>query len=151
MFHIASVIRFWERTSFTRKHSADLNVGGTENIIKMLKSMPGTSEKILVYCSTAGLDIPRANFARLWFSGAGFKNSYYKTHRISDETPCLPDERLRSWYTITKGLADDAVRASHGSMGIKAGCVSILFGSKLLITLVVLQRVAAPRDGNPWT
>ena len=124
MLHFASIIRFWERASFTRKYSQGVNVNGTKNIIQAIQSMPDSSDKILVHCSTAGLDIPRQNFARLWFGNAGFQNSYQKFHRISDEMPCPPNERVRNSYTITKGQADDLVRESHGRKGLKTGVVS---------------------------
>ena len=116
--------RFWERTPFTRKYSARVIVDGTRNVIENLQRMPDSSDKILVFCSTAGLCIPRPMLARLSFKFAGIKSSFRDSYVISDDTPCPPDELAISWYITTKAQAEKLVRGSNGEKGLRVGTAS---------------------------
>jgi len=105
------------------KYSWGPNVTGTVNVIKCLQAMPDSSDKILVYCSSAGIEVPRMNFARLWFGRLGTTSPFYKTRTMTDEHPISENEYQKACYQITKREADNIVRAAHGKDGIKAGAL----------------------------
>lgn len=71
--------------------------------------------------SSAGIEVPRMNYARLWFGQIGFTSPFYRTKTMMDEHPISEKEYQKANYQITKREADNLVRTAHGKDGIKAG------------------------------
>lgn len=120
VFHLCAAIRYWERASYTFSHSKRVNVDGTKHVLQCLQEMPDTSDKVLVYSSTASVCTPPPLLMRLGLNHKGFSATY----KISDRFP-IPDAlRARFAYAATKALADQEVRQANGVGGIRTGVVS---------------------------
>lgn len=122
VFHLCAAIRFWERTSFTYRLSAAVNIGGTKNVLKALKSLPdGSSDKTLVFCSSAAVQLYEPLFMRL---GWNYRSGYPASWTLTDDRE-IPDEHLASHcYTVSKAAADRLVREANGVQGVTTGVVS---------------------------
>jgi nucleoside-diphosphate-sugar epimerase len=119
VFHLAAVIRFWERARFTYRYSEAVNVKGTENVINALGSADPSSEKILLYCSSAAVVLPEPLLMRL---GHNFKG-YASTYMLSDDRSIPDEHRPRHDYAKSKTEADYIVRKANGVNGLKTGVV----------------------------
>lgn len=120
VFSLAAVIRFWERASFTHKYSVAVNVNGTRNVLEALQAMPESSEKILVYCSSAAVQLPAPLILRL---GANFRGEN-ASYTVVDGREIMDKRRATHSYCVTKWVADRMVREHNGQGGLKTGVVS---------------------------
>lgn len=120
VFHIAANIRFWERAHFTYKYSKAVNVDGTRNIIEALQAAPNTSEKLLLYCSSAAVQLPSPLLMRLGYNFVDYASSY----TLSDDRPIPDHHRAEHDYAVSKTEADRLVRAANGQQGLRTGVVS---------------------------
>lgn len=81
--------------------------------------MPSTTEKLLVYCSSAAVQLPSPLIMRLGRNFVG----YASTFTISDDRP-LPDHlRAEHDYAISKTEADRLVREADGMANVRTGVV----------------------------
>ncbi|KAK9897525.1 NAD(P)-binding protein [Cystobasidium minutum MCA 4210] len=117
VFHIAANIRFWERAHFTYKYSKAVNVDGTRNIIEALQAAPNTSEKLLLYCSSAAVQLPSPLLMRLGYNFVDYASSY----TLSDDRPIPDHHRAEHDYAVSKTEADRLVRAANGQQGLRTG------------------------------
>lgn len=120
VFHIAANIRFWERAPFTYKYSKAVNVDGTRNIINTLQSVTSSAEKMLLYCSSAAVQLPSPLLMRLGYNFV----DYASTYTLSDDRPIPSAHRAEHDYTVSKTEADRLVRSADGQNGIRTGVVS---------------------------
>lgn len=120
VFHVAANIRFWERARFTYKYSKRVNVDGTKNVIEALAQSQETSEKILVYCSSAAVQLPEPMIMRL---GRNFRD-YAASYLLSDHWDIPDHHRAGHDYAVSKTEADKLVRLANGYNGIRSGVVS---------------------------
>ena len=97
-----------------------MNVEGTRNIIDALQHAPDTSEKLLLYCSSAAVQLPPPLLMRL---GHNFID-YASTYTLSDDKPIPEDHKAKHDYVVSKTEADRLVRAANGQRGLRTGVVS---------------------------
>lgn len=133
MIHFASIIRFYERTKATYTLSSHINVDGTKHVIDALRGMPPSSDKILVYCSSAGVLVPAFRPFRLRWKWSGYRNRFARSCVIDDDLS-IPDSEIQTnHYTQTKWAADKLVRQANGADGLRTGVVSNSRGQLELI------------------
>nr|ABR17812.1 unknown [Picea sitchensis] len=118
VFHIAANIRFWERARFTYRYSEAVNVGGTRNVLEALQqTTTGASEKQLLYCSSAAVQLPAPLLMRLGFNFV----DYASTFTLSDDRQIPDQHRAEHDYAISKTEADRLVREADGKGNIRTG------------------------------
>jgi nucleoside-diphosphate-sugar epimerase len=118
VFHMAAIIRFWERASYTWPISKKINVQGTANVLAAVQEMP--TIRTLIYTSTGDVAIPRPNH---WALGYYYSSRRpWNTVSRSDEDPPLPvGEMSESCYTRSKKMAEDLVKAANGVGTLRTG------------------------------
>ena len=122
VFHLCAAIRFWERSSFTYRLSAAVNIDGTKHVLDALRSLPdSSSDKTLVFCSSAAVQLYEPLFMRL---GWNYRSGYPSSWTLTDDRE-IPDKDLASHcYAVTKAIADRLVREANGVQGVTTGVVS---------------------------
>ncbi|KAF8581220.1 NAD(P)-binding protein [Ramaria rubella] len=112
VYHMAAIIRFWERASYTWPVSYKINVQGTENVLAAVQDV--VSVRSLIYTSTADVAIPRPN---TWALGLYYLSRYpWKTVIRSDgDVPLTEAVMSESCYTLSKKMAEDLIKAANGT------------------------------------
>ncbi|TFY68576.1 hypothetical protein EVG20_g3501 [Dentipellis fragilis] len=118
IFHTAAIIRFWERFSYTWLASYDVNVRGTDNILKAASELPG--ETVLIYTSTADLSFPRPQFMQI---GKDWEQPPRHKVVVSDDDAPLDGSHLSDGcYARSKLLAEKLVTKADGD-GLKTAII----------------------------
>ncbi|KAG8748396.1 Thymidylate kinase [Ceratobasidium sp. 414] len=128
IIHTVGIIRAWERLSYLKHLSHKVNVGGTENVLKVSQEL-GTV-RAFVFTSSAATFLPPANYLRLT-RGRGV---------FFSEDP--PDGMPLSYthYPETKREADALVRAADNVKGyLKNTGPNLVWGGEYFQSIV-----------NPW-
>ena len=114
IFHTAATIRFWERLSYCWNASYQVNVVGTENVIRVAKELPSVT---LIYTSTADVVVPCPKLLRLgWDVPKDYKpvvNESLPPH-LHDTGGC---------YSRTKLLAERRIADADGQGGLRTGII----------------------------
>jgi len=85
-----------------------------------MQDLPSTSEKILLYSSSAAVVLPAPLHMRLGYNFKGYASSY----TYSDEREMPPEHAAGHDYAVSKTIADKSVREAHGVRGLRTGIVS---------------------------
>jgi nucleoside-diphosphate-sugar epimerase len=117
IFHAASIIRFWERLSYSWPITYDVNIRGTENVLDVAANDLG--ETIIVYTSTSDVSIPNPRFMRLWFDYP--TKPWDKVVISDDDEPLRAFEASESNYTKSKIIAERLVLDANGKNGLRTG------------------------------
>jgi nucleoside-diphosphate-sugar epimerase len=106
--HLCSVvIRFWERLSYLKQLSFDVNVQGISNVIEAAKQLPG--DKRLIYTSSAAVHFLKSNF---------FLTERPKRVFCRDGDELREEELKQDHYVASKRAAERLVVAAHGQKGL---------------------------------
>ncbi|KAJ7598665.1 NAD-P-binding protein [Mycena floridula] len=122
VIHTAANIRFYERHSKLVEKSAEVNIGGTQNIINASISIGASA---LVYTSSGSVSIHSQSFL-LW---PWQKEPKLFVQAINDDDELIPKQPhgFFSNYALTKSLAERRVRNSDklpsGSGVLRTGCL----------------------------
>ncbi|KAA1469828.1 NAD(P)-binding protein [Dentipellis sp. KUC8613] len=149
IFHTAAAIRFWERFSYTWPASYNVNVRGTDNILKAASELPG--ETILIYTSTADLSFPRPQFMQI---GKDWEQPPRHKVVVSDDDAPLDGPHLSDGcYARSKRIAEKLVTKANGE-GMKTAIVrpgqTILGpGDRFLTSSLTMPRV--PLFDKRWS
>ncbi|KAG8686797.1 hypothetical protein FRC09_013921 [Ceratobasidium sp. 395] len=109
VIHTVAVIRPWERFSYLKHFSHNVNVGGTRNVLKISQEL-GTV-RAFVFTSSAGTFLPPAHYLRLTR-----KHGVVFSEDVPDGMPLS-----HAHYPETKREADALVRAADNVKGIRTG------------------------------
>lgn len=110
VFHVVAVIRHWERLAYLKHLSHMVNVGGTENVLKVSQEL-GTVRSF-VFTSSTGAYLPPALYMRLGLNSSAVKFG---------EDPPANMKLATHHYSTTKREADTIVRAADGVKGVRTG------------------------------
>ena len=118
----AVVIRFWERSPWTRSLTYDVNVLGVQHVIDALADLCKDGvPRVLVYTASAACTLPSPKFMRL---GDGSGKGARKTAVRHDDDPELTSGEWPSYhYAVSKILAERLVRDANGRNGLRTGCI----------------------------
>ncbi|KAF8606015.1 NAD(P)-binding protein [Ceratobasidium sp. AG-I] len=112
VFHVVAVIRHWERLAYLKHLSHAVNVGGTQNVLKVSQEL-GTVRSF-VFTSSMGAYLPPAMYLRL---------GLYSRRVTFGEDPPADMKLATHHYPTTKREADVLVRAADGVKGIRTGVI----------------------------
>lgn len=110
VFHVVGVIRHWERMAYLKHLSHVVNVGGTENVLKVSQEL-GTVRSF-VFTSSAGAFLSPAMYLRL---------GLISRKVVFGEDPPADMTLATHHYPTTKREADAIVRAADGVKGVRTG------------------------------
>ncbi|KAJ7919011.1 hypothetical protein B0H13DRAFT_2320919 [Mycena leptocephala] len=143
IFHMAAIIRFWERASYCWDASYRVNVIGTRNVLTVAKELPSA---MVIYTSSVETVSGCPKFLRVdW-------DTYPTSIRDDDRTPTYILKE--SCYPRSKRMAEQLVINSSANEGLKTGILrpghTIIGPNDRLVssTLVMPQ---TPIWDQPWT
>jgi nucleoside-diphosphate-sugar epimerase len=110
IFHMAAIIRFWERASYCWDASYRVNVIGTRNVLTVAKELPSA---MVIYTSSVETVSGCPKFLRVdW-------DTYPTSIRDDDRTPTYILKE--SCYPRSKRMAEQLVINSSANEGLKTG------------------------------
>ncbi|EGN97982.1 hypothetical protein SERLA73DRAFT_74243 [Serpula lacrymans var. lacrymans S7.3] len=115
IYHMAVIIRFWERNSFSWPISYGINVVGTKNIIAAAKQISGAT---LIYTSTADAVLHSAKSCHVGLDAS--------SSSIVVNDNAIP---LSSWgcresnYARSKIISERLIVEANGQKGLKTGII----------------------------
>ncbi|KAJ7916223.1 hypothetical protein B0H13DRAFT_2450823 [Mycena leptocephala] len=110
VFHMAAIIRYWERASYCWDASYQVNVIGTKNVLTVAKELPSA---MVIYTSSAETVSGCPKFLRVdW-------DTYPTSIRDDDHTPTYILKE--NCYPRSKRMAEQLVISASANEGLKTG------------------------------
>ncbi|KAJ7049493.1 hypothetical protein C8F01DRAFT_1183475 [Mycena amicta] len=141
IYHVAAIIRFWERAEYCFSASYNVNVLGTKNVLEVAKELPNA---MLIYTSSVDTVLPMPKFLRVDFDPF--------PAQVSDETPA-PKYLHEGCYARSKRMAEQLVIDAQNSHGIKTGILrpgGTILGPNDRFVSSTLTMSQVPIWDEPW-